>query len=191
MLTASTQQPTARPEPAIQVAPARFVTIGLAAAITGLSASAIRTKIARGVWVEGRQYVRAPDGHVMVDLRVVPLVACPLCGAESGYRPDEGSTCRWWSLRCASCRQEVTECAAGKNLYFTNETRWPHCDEAWNAAGAYADAWRVKAEMLRAAIERACASYPDDAAAPTCVAILREALRHNVLLSGAVRRPLE
>ena len=118
-----------------------------------------------------------------LDLRVVPLVACPLCGAESGYRPDEGSTCRWWSLRCASCRQEVTECAAGKNLYFTNETRWPHCDEAWNAAGAYADAWRVKAEMLRAAIERACASYPDDAAAPTCVAILREALRHNASLS--------
>ena len=57
------------PEPAIQVAPARFVTIPLAAAITGLTASAMRTKISRGFWVEGREYRRAPDGHVFVDLR--------------------------------------------------------------------------------------------------------------------------
>ncbi len=53
----------------VQVAPSRFVTIPRAAAITGLTASAMRTKIARGVWVEGREYVRAPDGHVMIDMR--------------------------------------------------------------------------------------------------------------------------
>jgi hypothetical protein len=64
MLTAATDE-----RQAVQVAPARFVTIPLAASITGLTASAIRTKIARGVWVEGREYVRAPDGHVMVDMR--------------------------------------------------------------------------------------------------------------------------
>jgi len=58
-----------QPAQVIQVAPSRFVTIPLAAAMTGLSAAAIRTKIARGVWVEGREYVRAPDGHVMVDMR--------------------------------------------------------------------------------------------------------------------------
>jgi integrase len=34
-----------------------------------LSAGAIRTKIARSIWVEGREYVRAPDGHLMIDLR--------------------------------------------------------------------------------------------------------------------------
>jgi hypothetical protein len=53
----------------ITVAPARFVTIHLASTITGLSAGAIRTKIARSIWVEGREYVRAPDGHLMIDLR--------------------------------------------------------------------------------------------------------------------------
>lgn len=51
------------------VAPARFVTIALASAITGLSEPAIRTKIARGVCVEGSQIVRAPDGHVMIDMK--------------------------------------------------------------------------------------------------------------------------
>lgn len=52
----------------VQLAPARFVTIELAETLTGLSAGAIRTKIARGVWLEGRQYVRR-DGRVLVDLR--------------------------------------------------------------------------------------------------------------------------
>jgi hypothetical protein len=62
----ATPDPSDKP---IQVAPARFVTIPLAAAITGLTASAMRTKISRGFWVEGREYRRAPDGHVFVDLR--------------------------------------------------------------------------------------------------------------------------
>lgn len=56
-------------EPAPRVSTARFVTIELASTITGLSKPAIRTKIARGVWVEGRQFVRAPDGHVMIDMK--------------------------------------------------------------------------------------------------------------------------
>jgi len=53
----------------ILVAPCRYVTIELASAITGRSPAAIRAKIARGEWVEGREYVRAPDGRVTVDLR--------------------------------------------------------------------------------------------------------------------------
>jgi hypothetical protein len=55
--------------PILKVAPARFVTIELAEAVIGLTASAIRTKIGRGVWVENRQYRRAPDGRVYVDLK--------------------------------------------------------------------------------------------------------------------------
>lgn len=51
-----------------QVVPARFVTIELAAVVTGLSPGAIRTKIARAVWVEGREYVKR-EGRVFVDLR--------------------------------------------------------------------------------------------------------------------------
>jgi hypothetical protein len=56
-------------EPAVQVAPARFVTIELAATLTGFSPSAIRTKIARGVWLKDREYVHAPDGRVLIDMR--------------------------------------------------------------------------------------------------------------------------
>lgn len=55
--------------PILRVAPSRFVTIELAEACIGLTASAIRNKIGKGVWVEGRQYKRAPDGRVYVDLR--------------------------------------------------------------------------------------------------------------------------
>lgn len=61
--------PPQAPPPAINVAPARFVTIALASVITGLSAGAIRTKIARSIWLEGREFVRAPDGHLMIDLQ--------------------------------------------------------------------------------------------------------------------------
>lgn len=59
------------PEPgadSVRVASARFVTIALAETLTGFTKSAIRTKIARGVWLEGRQWVKR-DGTVLVDLR--------------------------------------------------------------------------------------------------------------------------
>lgn len=57
------------PAPFLRLVPSRFVTIELAEAVTGLTASAIRTKIGKGYWVEGRQYRRGPDGRVYVDLR--------------------------------------------------------------------------------------------------------------------------
>lgn len=53
--------------PAVQLVPARFVTIELAEVLTGFSQSAIRTKMARGVWLEGRQWVKR-DGRVLIDL---------------------------------------------------------------------------------------------------------------------------
>jgi hypothetical protein len=51
----------------IRLQPSRFVTIDLAEAVTGLTAAAIRTKIQRGIWLEGRQFVKR-DGRVMIDL---------------------------------------------------------------------------------------------------------------------------
>lgn len=48
--------------------PARFVTVELAAVLTGFTENAIRLKIARGVWLEQRQFVRR-DGRVMIDLK--------------------------------------------------------------------------------------------------------------------------
>jgi hypothetical protein len=52
-------------------APARadYVTIPIAAAITGYSAKAIRRKIEAGVWLEGREFRRAPDGHVLISVK--------------------------------------------------------------------------------------------------------------------------
>lgn len=55
-------------EHGVRVLPSRFVTIELAETVTGLTASAIRTKIGKGFWLEGRQYVRR-DGRVFIDLR--------------------------------------------------------------------------------------------------------------------------
>lgn len=53
--------------PPAAVAADRYVTIGLYATISGYSANAIRLKIRDGVWVEGQQYIRAPDNHILID----------------------------------------------------------------------------------------------------------------------------
>lgn len=52
----------------IQVAPTRFVTIPLGSAVTGLTQSAIRCKIARGVWTLNKHYRMGPDNRVYIDL---------------------------------------------------------------------------------------------------------------------------
>lgn len=57
-----------QPAPAVNLTPARFVTIDLAAVLTGFKKGAIRTKIAKGVWLEGREYVRR-EGRVLIDLK--------------------------------------------------------------------------------------------------------------------------
>ncbi|GAB3647357.1 excisionase [Ramlibacter alkalitolerans] len=50
------------------VAPARFVTLGLAAIVTGYTEKALRRKIEEGVWLQDSEYRRAPDGRILVDL---------------------------------------------------------------------------------------------------------------------------
>lgn len=52
-----------------QLAPAPYVTIPLAALITGLTEKAIRRKIEDGKWIEGREYRRSPDGGVFVSIK--------------------------------------------------------------------------------------------------------------------------
>jgi len=60
---------TAVPQaPMPTVAPARFVTIPLAATITGLTAKAIERKIEKGEWAEGIHY-RRRDGRTFIDMR--------------------------------------------------------------------------------------------------------------------------
>lgn len=51
-----------------QAANAPYVTVPLAAALTGLSEKAIRRKIEDGKWLEGREYRRAPDGRIFISM---------------------------------------------------------------------------------------------------------------------------
>ncbi len=52
-------------------APARYVTVRLAATMTGFSEKAIRQKISMGKWLEGREYRRTPDGRIMISMKDV------------------------------------------------------------------------------------------------------------------------
>lgn len=47
----------------------QYVTIQLAAVLTGYSPKAIRRKIESGIWLEGREYRKAPDGHVLISMK--------------------------------------------------------------------------------------------------------------------------
>lgn len=51
------------------VAPARYVTVNLAATMLGMKAGAVRKRIERGVWLEGREWRRGPDGRIWVDTK--------------------------------------------------------------------------------------------------------------------------
>jgi hypothetical protein len=46
----------------------RYVRLPVFELMTGYTAKAVRRKIEEGVWVEGHQYRKAPDGHILVDL---------------------------------------------------------------------------------------------------------------------------
>lgn len=55
----------------IQVAPAPYVRIPLAAVIFGLTEKAIRRKIEDGKWREGREYRRSPDDEIYISVQGV------------------------------------------------------------------------------------------------------------------------
>lgn len=48
---------------------APFVTIEKAAQVTGYSKRAIEEKIARGVWLKGREWTHAPDGRRLISMK--------------------------------------------------------------------------------------------------------------------------
>jgi len=52
--------------PVIQVI---WVLIPAFCALTGYTGRAVEGKIARGVWVEGIHYRRAPDGHITMNIQ--------------------------------------------------------------------------------------------------------------------------
>lgn len=53
----------------IAVAPQPYVTVRLAACISGLSEKAIHRKIEDGTWIEDREFRRLPDSRILIDLR--------------------------------------------------------------------------------------------------------------------------
>lgn len=53
----------------LAVAPARYVRLAVFETITGYTPRAVEAKIREGKWIEGRHYRRAPDGHILVDLK--------------------------------------------------------------------------------------------------------------------------
>ena len=55
--------------PPVTLHPAPYVTIPLAAMITGLTEKAIRRKIEEGKWLEGREYKRSPDGGIFISIK--------------------------------------------------------------------------------------------------------------------------
>lgn len=59
----------AQPARLIMVAPAPYVTIPVAAAMTGLTEKAIRRKMEDGKWIEGREYRRSPDGGIFISIK--------------------------------------------------------------------------------------------------------------------------
>lgn len=60
---------TEKSSAATLLAPAPYVTISLAAVITGLSEKAIRRKIEEGKWIEGREYRRSPDRGIFISIK--------------------------------------------------------------------------------------------------------------------------
>lgn len=54
--------------PTVNVVSARFVTIELAAVMTGFTPAAIRAKINKGVWLEDRQWIKR-EGRVLIDMK--------------------------------------------------------------------------------------------------------------------------
>ena len=81
------------------------------------------------------------------------LVACPLCGALDGYVLAEGSTFRWWSVRCAKCGQEVSEARAAYPA--VEMLRTARADVAWNAAGQHSHELVLEIRKLRNALSNA------------------------------------
>ena len=47
----------------------RYIRPPLFEQLTGYTQKAVRRKIEDGVWVEGRQCRRAPDGHILIDMQ--------------------------------------------------------------------------------------------------------------------------
>lgn len=90
--------------------PPRYIRVNKFVELTGYTAKAVYGKIDTGVWIENRQYRRAPDGHICIDM-------------EGYHRWVEG-------LRETSDRAELGRPSlrpAGRVKVIENDERCPLC----------------------------------------------------------------
>src|SRR5688572_8477983 len=79
-------------DPTFTVQPARYVTIALASARTGYSVKAIEKKIEDDVWAEGAEWVRSPDGRILVDMEGYEKWVAKAPGSRSAKRASGSSS---------------------------------------------------------------------------------------------------
>lgn len=52
----------------MSTAAVRYISIAKFCDITGYTPKAVSRKREEGVWIEGKHYRRAPDGHILIDI---------------------------------------------------------------------------------------------------------------------------
>lgn len=57
--------------PPVYLAPDRYVTVAIYAAISGRSENSIRMKMKNGVWLDRRDYSKGPDGRIFIDREAI------------------------------------------------------------------------------------------------------------------------
>jgi hypothetical protein len=79
-------------DPTFTVQPSRYVLIPLASARTGYSVKAIEKKIEDGVWAEGQEWTRAPDGRIVIDMEGYERWVAKAPGSRSAKRASGSSS---------------------------------------------------------------------------------------------------
>lgn len=69
MRTNSMVEKTHTSEAVFQLTAAPYVTVKVAAVITGLTEKAIRKKIESGKWIEGKEFRRSPDHGIFISIK--------------------------------------------------------------------------------------------------------------------------
>lgn len=69
----------------------RFVTIKRFEELTGYSEKAVRSKMTRGDWLEGRVFHKAPDGRVLMDMKGYEEWVLGELPAGFGVQPTQAS----------------------------------------------------------------------------------------------------
>lgn len=78
------------------------------------------------------------------------LLPCPVCGRSDGYTLHDGSTYRWWMVRCVGCDAELGECRSNGStrLDAPKPLRCKAADQVWQEAGKHAQSLRNEIKRL-------------------------------------------